>query len=148
MSLAPGYDIQYSVDHTGVGGRHEMPNPCWVENAIVCREDGPAASSLDSLTCGVSARSSKCSNCCCPAEPSARGSRSRCSWDEALLRGVTLPRDGADTAIHIRTAPLWEPVANMKGSAAGFQATLVRSPPPRDCGRTWCSSVPDSRSQI
>lgn len=141
------------MDHTGVEGRHEMPNPCGVVNANVCPEDGPAAS-LDPPTYGVSTRSRVCSNRCCPVKHSVRGSRSRCRWDEVSLRGVTLPDlprlscDGAGTAVQIRTAPLWEPVANMKGSAAGFHATHVRSPPPRDCARTWCSSVPDSRSQI
>ncbi len=76
----------------------------------VRREDGPETSSLGSLTCGISTRSS-CLNCRCPAEPSVRDSRSMCNWDEVSLRGVTLPdlarpsRDGGgtETAVQIRT---------------------------------------------
>jgi hypothetical protein len=139
----PGTVRVYNMHHNGVGGRHEMPNACGVENAIVRREDEPATSSLDSVTCGISTRSS-CPNRCCPAEYSVRDSRSRCNWDEVSLRGVTLPdlprlsRDGAgtETVLQMQTAPSCEPVANMNGSAAGFQATHVRSPPPRDCART------------
>ena len=99
-----------SLYHNSVGGRHEMLNPRGVENAIVRREDGPAWSSLvGSLTCGISTRRS-CPNCCCPADDSVRGSRSRCNWDEVSLRGVTLPDlacDGAgvETAVQMRIVP-------------------------------------------
>ena len=56
-------------------------------------------------------------------------------WAEAL------------SGVQIRNAPSWLPVANMKESAAEFQATHVKSPP-TICARTWCNSAPDSRSQI
>lgn len=137
----PGTVRVCSMYHNGVGGLHEMPNACGVENAIVRREDEPATSSLGSFTCGISTRSS-CPNRCCPAEYSVRDSRSRRNWDEVSLSTLPdlprLSRDGVDieTALQMRTAPSCEPVANMKGSAAGFQATHVRSPLPRDCAWT------------
>ena len=49
--------------------------------------------------------------------------------------------------VQICTVPSWLPVANMKGSATGFQAMQVMSPPKADA-RMWCKYDADSRSHI
>lgn len=69
---------------------------------------------------------------------------------ESDSRGVAAPDTGRDGrgeylpspvivgsgfgCVHIRTPPSWLPVAKMKGSATGFQAMHVKSPP-RACER-------------
>ena len=60
----------------------------------------------------------------------------------------SMPSDKCGGTVHILTVPSCVPVANMKGSADGFQATQVRSPPLNACGRMWCKRAADSRSQM
>ena len=51
----------------------------------------------------------------CGTDTSPRGGRER--------------RGGVPGVVQICTVPSWLPVANMNGSAAGFQAMQVMSPP-------------------
>lgn len=72
------------------------------------------------------------------------------SADISVQRGVVVVmvgRKGVPGVVQICTVPSWLPVANMKGSAAGFQAMQVISPP-KAGARMWCKYDADSRSHI
>lgn len=75
------------------------------------------------------------------------------SADTSVLRGAVVVivgrklRGGVSGVVQICTVPSWLPVANMKESAAGFQAMQVMSPP-KAGARMWCKYDADSRSHI